>query len=406
MKIAICNNFFYMRGGSERVMLDESECLNELKHEIVYFSRQNSKNYESSYAHLFPEYINYRDLNGFKKIKSAINIVYSRQSKRYFNSFVNIANPDIIHGHNIYSGLTYSIVDVAKKYNIPFVLTLHDLKMICPSYLMLNNGEVCERCLSGNYWNCTMHRCHKNNVIASFIVTIEAYFNKIFKKYDWIDSFICPSRFLIEKVGLASFLRDKLVYLPNSLNPKAYVPSYGAGEYALFVGRLSHEKGLITLLKAFQDIPIPLKIAGTGPLNEQARSFVRDNNLSHIGFEGYCSGDNLSNLYKNAAFIVVPSECYENAPMCILESFAYGKPVVGANIGGIPELVIDGDTGLLFEPGSHESLRSAVTSLWGKTALIDKMGHTARNRIENEFSSTRHVQKLIEIYERAISKKR
>ncbi|WP_281243789.1 glycosyltransferase family 4 protein [Desulfomicrobium apsheronum] len=395
-----------MRGGSERVMLDESECLTEIEHEVVHFSRQNSNNYASSYSHFFPSNINYSDLNVFKKIQSAINIVYSRQSKNYFNSFVNITKPNIIHGHNIYSGLTYSIVDVAKKYNIPFVLTLHDLKLACPSYLMLNNGKVCERCLSGNYWNCTIYQCHKKNTIASFIVTIEAYFNKLFRKYEWIDSFICPSRFLIEKVSSAGFLRDKLVYLPNALNPQAYVPSYGAGEYALFVGRLSHEKGLITLLKAFQDIAMPLKIAGTGPLDEQARSFVRDNNLSHIGFEGYCSGDNLSNLYKNAAFIVVPSECYENAPMCILESFAYGKPVIGANIGGIPELVIDGDTGLLFESGSHESLRSAVTSLWGQTARIDKMGHAARNRIENEFSSARHVQKLIDIYESAIFKKR
>lgn len=406
MKISMCNNFLYMRGGSERVMFDESQWLLELGYNVTYFSRQDINNRLTSYSYLFPKITNYKNLNFLKKIESTINIVYSSQSKNKFDSFIKLIKPNIIHGHNIYSGLTYSIVDVARKFNIPFVLTLHDLKMVCPSYLMLVNGRVCERCLSGKYWNCIASRCHKSDTIASFIVTIEAYFNNIFKKYEWIDSFICPSRFMIEKVSSANFLRDKLVYLPNALNPQAYVPSYGAGEYALFVGRLSHEKGLITLIRAFQDITIPLKIAGTGPLDEQARSFVRANNLSHIVFEGYCSGDNLSNLYKNAAFIVVPSEWYENAPMCILESFAYGKPVVGANIGGIPELVIDGDTGLLFESGSHESLRLAVTSLWGQTARINKMGHTARNRIENEFSYARHVQKLIEIYESAIFKKR
>jgi len=399
MKVVFANNYLYLRGGSERVMLDEMGLLERIGHKIVPFSRSCEKNISTVYDELFLPIVDYESMGRFFKALAVVDVIYSNQMKKQFSLLLKQERPTLVHGHNIYSGLTYSIIDAAKSSSTPFVLTLHDLKLACPSYLMLNKGEICERCGTGKFWNCIVQRCHKESLAASITVSLEAYFNKLFGKYDWISRFICPSRFLLEKIASTGIPREKLVYLSNGLNPAVYEEHFSNAGYALFVGRLSKEKGVITLLNAFKDLTIPLRIAGTGPLENECREFVELHAMNHVTIEGYCQGDKLKYLYQQSSFVIVPSEWYENAPMSILEAFAYGKPVVGSNLGGIPELVLPDETGLLFEAGNIDSLSDAVSQLMDDSQKAQSMGRAARHRIETVFSADRHIERLIGIYE-------
>jgi glycosyltransferase involved in cell wall biosynthesis len=379
-------------------MFDEIESLERLDHMIVPFSRSHKLNPKTAYDDFFLPVVDFESIGGIGKARAALDIVYSYPMKKAFGALLDREKPDIVHGHNIYSGLTYSIVDAAKARGIPFVLTLHDLKLACPTYLMLNRGKICERCGTGSFWNCTAQRCHKGSLAASIVNTAEAYFNKLFGKYNWISRFICPSRFLLEKIAAVGIPREKLVYLPNALDPAAYEANFVKGDYALFAGRLSKEKGALTLLKAFKDLDVPLRIVGTGPMEAECREFASSNYMNHVTFEGYCEGEKLKELFQQAAFLVVPSECYENASMSILEAFAYGKPVVGSNLGGTVEQVLSGETGLLFEAGNAEALAGAILNLWEESSKIESMGRFARRRVETDFCATRHVEQLLGVY--------
>ena len=403
-KILFANNYYYLRGGSERVFFDELNWLSSLGHEIVPFSRSHANNLTTPYDTFFSLGLNFNSIGLLRKTSAALNIVYSRINRRSFTILLNQENPDIVHGHNIYGGLSYSIVDAARKRNIPFVLTLHDLKLACPSYLMLNRGKICEKCGTGSFWHCAVEHCHKESFSASLVNTVEAYFNKALGKYDWISRFFCPSRFLMNKIASSGIPFEKLVYLPNALDPKAYNPIISKGGYALFAGRLSREKGILTLLQAFKNLNVPLRIAGTGPMEEDCKAFATSNGMSHVSFEGYCQGQQLRELFQHSAFLIIPSEWYENAPMSILEAFAYGKPVIGSQLGGIPEQVYHHETGLLFEAGSSEALAGLVSNLWDKPSNIESMGRAARRRIETDFCSDRHVERLLATYDEVIKR--
>jgi glycosyltransferase involved in cell wall biosynthesis len=402
LKLVFANNYYYLRGGSERVYFDEIRWLSRFCNKIVPFSRSHQDNIKSKYDKYFLPRLEFSNIGLLDKTRVALNIVYSRSSRRTFATLLDKERPNLIHGHNIYGGMSYSIVDAARDRRIPFVITLHDLKLACPSYLMLNRGKICEKCGNGEYWHCLANRCHKESLVASMVNTAEAYFNRAFGKYNWISKFICPSRFLLEKISLSGIPKEKLEYLPNALDIKSYVPLIPRGDYVLYAGRISREKGVLTLLKAFKDLKVPLRIAGTGPMEEECKSFATSNGMRHVSFEGYCQGQKLSELFQHSAFLAVPSECFENAPMSILEAFAYAKPVVGSQLGGIPEQVQNGETGLLFEAGNAEALALAVSNLWNDPSKNEDMGRAARLRIETDFCSNRHVERLLEIYDEVI----
>ena len=281
-------------------------------------------------------------------------------------------------------------------------MTLHDYKLICPSYLMLNKGEVCERCINGNLFNCLLSKCHKGQLSASLVLTMETYFNMKLRKYDAVDYFICPSRFLARKLLEAGWPEEKLVHIPNSINVDVIKPNYGTDGYILFVGRLSREKGVLTLLDAVKGLDADLRLVGDGPMRADYEKYALDNNISNAVFEGYKSGEELKDIFRNAAFIVMPSEWYENAPITILEAFAYGKPVIGSKIGGIPELVIEGETGMLYRTCRSEDLKEKIRSLLADPTATERMGRNARTMVEDRHSAQVHYEKLMEAYKRAL----
>src|SRR4030042_4115435 len=402
MKLIFANNYYYIRGGAERVFFDEMEILKAHGHEIAPFSRHFEKNYSSEYARFFPRTFEYEDVSLLKKLSASFKLIYSIESKKRISSLIDCFKPDIIHAHNIYGRLTSAIVDSARWKKIPVVMTVHDYKLICPSYLMLLNGLPCERCKGGKFYNSLFMHCHKNNFLASAVYTIESYLNLWFKKYNWIRFFICPSMFSLKKHLEAGIPEEKLVHIPNFIKVKPFELDYEPGDYILFVGRLSKEKGVLTLLKAIKGLDIELKIVGDGPIREEYEKYARNEKITNVVFEGYKSGEELKSLYKNSAIVIFPSEWYEVFGLIILEASAYGKPVIGSNIGAIPEIIINEKTGLLFEPGDYNELREKIKNLLSNPSLIVQMGKDARKRTEEEYNAELHYKRLMEVYGKAV----
>jgi glycosyltransferase involved in cell wall biosynthesis len=230
------------------------------------------------------------------------------------------------------------------------------------------------------------------------VYAIEAYYARHTGNYGAISEFLSPSLFIAHLLRQSGIDEKRVVYHPNCVEVDAYAPSY-EGMYVLSVGRLSHEKGLATLLRAVLGTNIPVRIAGTGPMEANLREMAEKDGGA-IVFEGHCSGEKLAELYRNAAFVVVPSEWYENAPMSILESFAYGKPVVGTRIGGIPELITEGEHGYLADPESPDQLQARIQQLWESGEAQRRMGRNARRLVETKFTQSTRTASLLSIYER------
>jgi len=396
MRIAMANNYYYIRGGAERVLFEEKNILEAHGHQVPVFSQSHPHNESSEFSDYYIPFKDWKNISRFQKVPMALSMMYDRRTARGFNRFLEASKSNIVHMHNIYGGLTTSILDIAKRKSIPVVMTLHDYKLICPSYAMLNRGTVCEGCKGGRFIHSLLNTCHKESLTASGVYCIESYLNKWLHKYDTIRYFICPSMFSLRKHAEHGINRDRLLHIPNFVNSSIYKPQYENGRYALFVGRISREKGIFTLLAAVEHLNIQVRIVGDGPLKEEYEDMAKS--MSHVIFEGYKTGDDLKRLYKDAAFLVLPSECYENAPMTILEAYAYGKPAIGSRIGGIAEMIDHGKTGMLFEMGNAYQLAECIENIWKDKSLCQQMGCSARKKVEREYSSELHYEHLMELY--------
>lgn len=377
-------------------MFNDMQALTDAGVEVVPFSAIDPANAPSEYSTRFTRGVDIHPTNPFRQIQAAREVIDCNRTANDFAALVDETRPDIVHFHNIYGRLTTSILSVARSRRLPAVLTVHDYKLVCPSYLMLRDGRPCTACLDGGFYRCALHRCHKQSLATSAVSTAEAYFARFADRYGAISAFLCPSRFM--EILLMRFGVDvnQVMYHPNAVDPSGYTPRF-AGDYVLYAGRLSREKGLPTLLRAICGTNIPLRIAGTGPMEEAVRAIAATS--ESIVLEGHCEGARLENLFQKAAFVVVPSEWYENAPMTVLESFAYGKSVVATRIGGIPELVSDGGTGYLVDCGASEQLRAAICNLWRDRDSQQRMGYEARALVETKLSQVTRTESLISIYE-------
>lgn len=400
MKFVFANNFYYMRGGSERVFFDEIEMLEKDGHSVAPFTMRFEKNFPSPFSRFFAPELRYEGVGLAKKAAASAKLVYSNDARNSFSGLLETFKPDIIHGHNIYGRLTTAIIDEAKARRVPFVMTLHDYKLICPSYLMIRGETVCARCAGGAFYNCLLSRCHKGSLVSSLVYTVESYFAAAFKKYDWVSRFISPSEFLLKKHLEAGFPEKKLVHIPNFIRVSEFEPVFSNKGYILYVGRLSKEKGVVTMLKAVKGLDVELKIVGDGPMRKEYEAFAKENGITNASFEGYKTGDGLKEMFKGAAFIVFPSEWYENAPMSILESFAFGKPVVASTVGGVPEMVVDGKTGLLYPMGDDKALRERIKYLASNPSKTVELGKSARSKVEKENNAERHMGMLKGVYEK------
>jgi glycosyltransferase involved in cell wall biosynthesis len=396
MKVLLANKFFYLNGGSERVFFQEREFLKDQGVPVVDYSMEDARNLPSNQSEFFAPHVGYVSSSGIgQKIQAARSFIHSSEAVRRLRALVIQERPEIAHLHNIYHQLTPSIIPMLKRLGVNVVLTLHDGKLVCPSYLMLNKGKLCLECAGKHFHLPFTFNCQQSRV-AGALLSLEAYYHAWKKSYDGVDAFIVPSQFLGDVVA-PRIGRDRTHLLQNGIDHNAFEPSSIDRGYILYVGRLSAEKGVETLLKAHVAMKhsVPLVIIGTGPMEESLRAQAS----SLVTFAGYCSGDSLWNKIRESSCLVVPSECYENAPMTVLEGMAFAKSVVASRIGGIPEQVVHEETGILFEPGNVQDLACALDSIMANADMRKKMGLAGRARLEREFTLETHNHKLLSLYE-------
>jgi len=406
MKILLINKFLYMKGGDAVSTIATGNLLRNHGHQVSFWGMEHPKNPPYPYRHLFIPYLDFNQPGGaVHQLSLAFNILYSMEAKRKIRKLIEIDKPDIVHLNNFAHQISPSILDVFDEHRIPVVMTMRDYKLVCPSYSMLGpDGKQCEKCKNGKFYWCFLTKCVKGSYAKSLLNTLEMYFHRSIHIYDKIDIFISPSEFLKKKVKEMGFKKE-VVCLPNFIEINEFIPQFAPrGNRFVYFGRLSREKGIFTLIEAMKGLKCDLAIIGEGPIKGSLMAKVEKEGLDNICFPGYKTGVNLHAEIKNSIAAILPSEWYENNPRTVMESFALGKPVIGSRIGGIPELVIDGETGLTYNPGDAGDLRSKIELLLGDAALVIKMGKRARKFVEDNLNPGKHYNELIEVYQQAMEK--
>lgn len=403
MKILLINNYHYLKGGSEKIYFNMGKLLKEKGHNVIYFSVADKDITPSYLKNFFVKPVDFDKMSFLKKIIHARKFIYSTEAKKCLERLIKETKPDIAHLHIFYGRLTSSILSVLKKFKIPTVMTVHEYRMLCPAYKMLTpGGNLCEKCAKGNYVHCIFNRCKNHKFFESLGIACECFFRDMFFPYHkFIDKFIMVSEFIMQKhIFYKPQLKDRVVQIYNFLNIDEVNPHFSHNNYYLYFGRLSSEKGILTLLKAWLQIKeIKLKIVGAGKLENTVKEFVAKNSIKNVEVIGFKEGVALENLIKNAKFTILPSEWYENNPMSILESFAFGTPVLAADIGGIPELVKEGETGFLFESRNHNSIIQSVKKAESLSLpQYNNISQTAYEFVKQNFNQEVFYNRLSELY--------
>lgn len=391
------NSYHYRRGGSDVVYLEHDALFGGLGWSTAVMSMHHPRNLESPWSRYFVDELEFGNTGGLlDTLVKAGKVIYSLEAQNKLRRLLAVFRADVAHVHCIYHHLSPSVLPVLHKAGIPIVLTAHDLKIACPAYKMLNNTGICERCRTGSVLNVIRHRCVRDSLGASAVVAVESGLQRSLRLYRrYLGRVITPSRFYRRKLMEWGWPQEQLAYVPNYVDTSRFRPASGPGNYFLFSGRLAVEKGVATLVKAAIQAGVALRVAGTGPLEAQLRALPGAERVTWLGF---CTGEQLWQQVRDARALVLPSEWYENAPMSILEAYASGIPVIGADIGGIPEM-IDADTGWVFRSGDVDDLARLLSRVAATPdATITAMGRHARQRAETQFNPRRYVEGVIDVY--------
>ncbi len=397
MKVLLINNCFWRRGGADTVFFETADLLREMGHDVVFFSIDDDRNIHTG----CPEYFVRRG----GKMSQMRDYFSNPAAARKLEEILVKEKPDIVHVHLFWGGISPSIFPVLKKHGVPLVHTVHDYRMVCPAYTFRNGrGEVCEKCKGGKYMECFKGRCSKGSAVQSALMAAEMYYrNRRWHPAEELDGVIYVSIFAKQKHEEfdKKFVNTNNTVLYNFTSVGEKYPAVEKdGGYYLYYGRLSHEKGTATLVEAFSKHPeMKLRVVGTGPKEEE----LKKKNYPNVNFLGYKTGDELYNLVRNARFVCVPSEWYENNPMTIVEAYSMGVPVIGANIGGIPEIVEEGKTGFLFVSGDTKSLDNALQrSLAISQEDYALMKQSALMFANEHFNSRMYKERLMAFYHQTI----
>ena len=391
MKVLLVTWTWYSVGGDWTYVENLKKLYESKGFEVIPFSTKSEKNIPSKFDGYFSEAYDYKVLNKKRSLKNAFNVaktsVVSFDALKKIEQLIEDYNIDFAHFHILQHYVTPAIIWKLRKHKIPIVWTLHEYKLICPEGSFVSNGKVCERCYKTKFYNCALHKCKKKSILASSLAALDAYFYHSSGLYNKVDKYLCPSQFLLKKYKQFGFDEKKLILtnycydiasLDNDVSKLNDKNDKVKNKYILFVGRIERLKGILTLIKAVVGTNINLKIAGTGPALEEMVKYVDDHKINGVEFLGFQIKSEVYRLTLNAAFVVCPSEWYENYPFSVIESLLLSKPVIGSKIGGIPELVIDNKTGFLFEAGNVEQCRSKILKLWNDEDLCRNLGTKAR----------------------------
>lgn len=429
MKIILVNKFHYQKGGSETYYFGLAEGLKKLGHEVHFFAMEGEKNLPCEDSDLF---VSAKDYNGpssiGQKVSAATSLIYSNEAKEKFEGLCERVQPDVVHMNLVHRQITLSILDAPylKEHKVPVLFTSHDYILVCPSYVMLDgNGSVCDACLDGHFGSCIKRKCVKGSTAKSAMAFAEAEFIKARGLYKKIDCVIAPSEFMKDKLIEGGFTSRQVLYMQNFAKEDVLINAKNSVDntdrehpYLLFFGRLSKEKGVDVLIDAFADaiadLPSNLRlvIAGDGPerasLDEKIAS-LSVSVSSRIEFVGFKSGEDLKQCVEGASLAIVSSQWRENMPYSIVEAFALGTPVIGTNIGGISELVLDGKTGYLARAGDSTSLAAAIKRGVASSKDLDeyaRLQRACRSYVLEHCSQTKYMNDLVALYEQLIDTKK
>ena len=367
MKILLIHKFHNMLGGTETFHYNLAEALKAAGHEVIYFSMQDDRNIPCPQDKYFVSNVDYNNpgLKGLKKVKVGLKLIYNFEAKRKIEQLIKDEKPDIAHIGLLHRQITFSVVDVLKKYSIPIVMHLHELTAVCPCYTMLRpDGTICSDCATKGYWNCVKNKCMKGSRTKSLLAFAEAKFLQFGRYYNKIDTYIAECKFYQHLVQKAHFTDSPIIQMNNFLPVnQEYKAFYEHENYILYFGRYAREKGVLTILKAYSKLKCSEKLVlvGKGSEEEKIQDYVKGNKLEdRVYINGAIFGKEMDKIIEKAKVVLVPSEWYENGAFVALQALAKGKIVVASNIAGLSEIIQDGVTGFLAEPGNPDSFATAI----------------------------------------------
>ena len=399
MKILLINKFLYLTGGAETYTVKLGEYFQSIGHEVQYFGMEDERNVVGNEWDILTKNVNFHK-KSLGTLLYPFKIIYSSEARRKMRRLLQLFKPDIVHFNNFNFQITPSVIYEIKKRNIPIVLTAHDYQFICPNHMLRQPGNAvpCEECIGSGFLRCIKHNCIHGSKLRSILGCVESTLYHSLNTYSFFDKVICPSEFMEKKLCLKPVFRGKTVAMHNFIEKIEKPKAAPKGDYVLYFGRFSLEKGIGTLINVCKRLPeIPFVFAGGGPLEHLITG------VPNIRNAGFLKGEELKKIISEARFSVCPSEWYENCPFSVMESQMYGTPVVGADTGGIPELIKNGKTGLLFKAGDADDLSDKITTLWNNKSLLEEM---TENCFKVEFDTLDvYGEKVLNLFNQVIEAK-
>lgn len=390
MKIVLVHNFYREAGGEDAVVEQERRLLERAGHDVILYHRSNHE---------------IEGLSILGQISLAKRCIWAKDTQRQFAQLLARENPDLVHVHNTLVMISPSVYGACRDRGIPVVQTLHNFRLMCPAATFQRDGKVCEECVDHSLWRSVYHGCYRDSRPATATVALMLAFHRRLGTWNkLVDCYIALTEFSRNKFIAAGLPADKIVVKPNFLDPDPGEREQH-GAYALFVGRLSPEKGISTLLQAWEHVPehCALHIVGGGPQRESLEAQAKKRRLASTTFRGYLSHEETIAEMKGAQFLIMPSVWYEGFPVSVAESFACGTPVICSRLGGMEEIVTDGRTGLHFTPADSEDLAAKVKWTWTHPLEMEEMGREARAEYKAMYTAERNYEMLMEIYTKAIA---
>ena len=399
MKILMINKFLYPNGGSETYIFELGKQLEKMGHEVQYFGMEHEGRCVGNRVGAYTSSMDFHGGSRLAKLTYPLKTIYSSEARQKLRLVLDDFRPDVIHLNNFNYQLTPSVLLEADKWRresgqpCRILYTAHDYQLVCPNHQLKNpiTHENCEKCLGGHFMNCVKGKCVHGSTAKSIVGMMEAEFWKGNGVYKYIDKIICCSEFLKTKMDTNPLFATKTIAMHNFVE-KVEPKDVEKKEYVLYFGRFSEEKGIGTLIKVCKELPdVQFIFAGAGPLDETVNGIK---NIKNVGFQ---KGERLEKLIREARFSIYPSEWYENCPFSVMESQMYGAPVLGANIGGIPELIQVGKTGELFESGNAKDLKQKIEKLWGDKKLCEEYSKNCKNISFDTIDE--YCEKIITVYQ-------
>ncbi len=408
MRVLLVNKYYHLRSGTERYLFNLKRLLESRGHRVEVFAMAHPLNEPASYSGRFVPHMDFHAIRAERFVEAGARVIWYPEAARRVARVLDDFRPDIVHIFNIYHHISPSVLPPIGRRGIPVVQTLNDYKLVCPNYLLYTRGAPCTRCQDGRYVPAVRHRCLHGSWSWSVLAALEMTGHKALRVYErHVAKFITPSLFVKDVVESFGLPPGRSVHIPYFLFPSDFEAVGDDQGYIAYMGRLSPEKGLMTLLRAMQRVPdVRLLMVGGGAMRPVLEIAARRLGLGNVSFMGHLDGEGLRLALAGARFTVLPSEWYEVFGQSILESFAAGKPVVAARIGGIREVVGEGADagGLLVAPGDEEELAGCIRRLWHHPGEARDMGVRGRRRIfEGGFEDESHYSQILSLYRALVS---